>query len=77
MFVGFTNAAAGGYAVLRNGLIQANADAFIQLVVTWLGQRVGRELGKPPVLHGTMAKVCKAGGEGTFAGTRGNGKVAP
>jgi len=28
-------------------------------------------------LHGTMAKVCKAGGEGTFAGTRGNGKVAP
>ena len=27
--------------------------------------------------HRTMAKVCKSGGEGTFAGTRGNGDVAP
>jgi len=24
-----------------------------------------------------MAKVCKSGGEGTFAGTHGNGEVAP
>jgi hypothetical protein len=28
-------------------------------------------------LHGTIAKVCKSGGEGTFAGTHGNGEVAP
>jgi hypothetical protein len=28
-------------------------------------------------LHRTMAKVCKSDGEGTFAGTRGNGEVAP
>src|SRR6202030_4329175 len=27
--------------------------------------------------HRTMAKVCKSGGEGTFAGTHGNGEVAP
>jgi hypothetical protein len=24
-----------------------------------------------------MAKVCKSDGQGTFAGTRGNGEVAP
>jgi hypothetical protein len=28
-------------------------------------------------LHGTIAKACKSGGEGTFSGTHGNGKVAP
>jgi hypothetical protein len=28
-------------------------------------------------LHRTMTKVCKSDGEGTFAGTRGNGEVAP
>ena len=28
-------------------------------------------------LHRTMTKVCKSNGEGTFAGTRGNGEVAP
>jgi|SRR6516165_6590758 hypothetical protein len=28
-------------------------------------------------LHRTMAKVCKSDGEGTFAGTDGNGEVAP
>jgi hypothetical protein len=28
-------------------------------------------------LHRTMAKVCKSDGDGTFAGTRGNGEVAP
>jgi len=38
MFVGFTNAAACGYAVLRTGLIPANADASIQLAVRWLAR---------------------------------------
>ena len=38
MFVGFTNAAAGGYAVLRSGLIPANAAASIQLAVRWLAR---------------------------------------
>jgi parallel beta-helix repeat protein len=28
-------------------------------------------------LHRTMAKVCKSDGQGTFAGTQGNGEVAP
>jgi hypothetical protein len=28
-------------------------------------------------LHGTIAKVCKSDVEGTFAGTHGNGEVAP
>ena len=28
-------------------------------------------------LHGTVVKVCKSVGEGTFAGTRGKGEVAP
>jgi hypothetical protein len=28
-------------------------------------------------LHRTMTKVCKSNGEGTFAGKRGNGEVAP
>jgi hypothetical protein len=27
--------------------------------------------------HRTMAKVCKSGGEGTFAEKHGNGEVAP
>jgi hypothetical protein len=27
--------------------------------------------------HRTMAKVCKSGGEGTFAERHGNGEVAP
>ena len=38
VFVGFTNAAAGGYAVLRSGLIPANAAASIQLAVRWLAR---------------------------------------
>jgi hypothetical protein len=28
-------------------------------------------------LHGTVVKVCKSDREGTVAGTRGNGEVAP
>jgi len=42
-------------------------------------QGVDRQLSKPPActLHRTMTKVCKSDGEGTFAGTRGNGEVAP
>ena len=41
-------------------------------------QGVVRHLSKPPActLHRTMTKVCKSHGEGTFAGTRGNGEVA-
>jgi hypothetical protein len=30
-----------------------------------------------PWLHLSMEKVCKSDGEGTFAGTHGNGEVAP
>src|ERR1700730_1871422 len=42
-------------------------------------QGVGRQLSKPPActLHRTMTKVCKSDGEGTFAGTRGNGEGGP
>jgi hypothetical protein len=29
-----------------------------------------------PALHRTMAKVCKSDGQGTFAGTQGNGELA-
>jgi hypothetical protein len=28
-------------------------------------------------LHGTVVKVCKSDRDGTVAGTRGNGEVAP
>ena len=38
MFVGFTNAAACGYAVPRIGRIPANADAPIQRVLGWLAR---------------------------------------
>ena len=40
-------------------------------------QGVDRQLTKTTGLHRTMAKVCKSGGQGTFAGTQGNGEVAP
>ena len=40
-------------------------------------QGVDRQLTKTTGLHRTMAKVCKSDGQGTFAGTQGNGEVAP
>src|SRR6516162_1160496 len=38
---------------------------------------VDRQLTKPLASRRTMAKVCKSDGQGTFAGTQGNGEVAP
>jgi hypothetical protein len=40
-------------------------------------QGVDRQLTKTTGLHRTMAKVCKSDGQETFAGTQGNGEVAP
>ena len=63
--------------VLRTDFILANTDASIQLVISGGLPGRGRELSKSPGLHRTMAKVCKPDDERTFAGPRGNDKVAP
>jgi hypothetical protein len=53
------------------------ALASIQLALKAACQDVDRRRNKPTVCIALTVKVCKSDCEGTVAGTRGNGEVAP
>ena len=53
------------------------ALASIQLALKAACQDVDRRCNKPTVCIALTVKVCKSDCEGTVAGTRGNGEVAP
>ena len=65
------------YAVLRNGLIRPMPMPPSSSPSGCLTQRIGRELSKPPVSAARRRRSAIGDGEGTFAGPRGNDKVAP
>jgi hypothetical protein len=53
------------------------ALASIRLALKAASRGVDRQLNKPLVCMARVVKVCKSDREGTVAGTRGNGEVAP